>query len=363
MTDASQRDQSAEAFDADFRDSRTAALIAVNLNTFWSIAIILLAFGLWDAYADPGNWRAAFRVRLAAAAIVAATGLFQKLPGKARFLPIMAKIRLVIAVTASVVAAALLDRGYGLGVAGLVVILLTGPYVAIDLRDLTRINLLCMAAVALVLIFVPMDSFDVAGTVVFGLLAVAVSTLLGRILETSNRRAFALERELHRDARTDALTGLANRRAMEERGPGELRRAMRAKTPVSLILGDLDHFKAVNDRHGHEAGDAVLRSVADVLRGALRRETDSLGRWGGEEFMALLVDTDAAGAYEVAERMRVAVAAGALDGLTTGITISLGVSTIETIDSIEGAWETLVKEADQRLYRAKREGRNRVVAN
>jgi diguanylate cyclase (GGDEF)-like protein len=294
---------------------------------------------------------------------VSATGLFQKLPGKARFLPVMAKVRLVIAVTASVVAAAMLDRGYGFGVAGLVVILLTGPYVAIDLRDLTKINLLCLSALALVLVFVPMDPFDVAGTAVFGLLAVAVSTLLGRVLETSNRRAFALERELHRDARTDALTRLDNRRAMEERGAIELKRAVRTKAPLSLILGDLDHFKAVNDRHGHEAGDAVLKAVGDVLRGALRRETDSLGRWGGEEFIALLVDTDAAGAHEVAERMRVAVAAAPLAGLQQGITISLGIATLETIDSTEGAWELLLKQADQRLYRAKREGRNRVVAN
>jgi diguanylate cyclase (GGDEF)-like protein len=363
MTDAPQRDQAAEAFDAEFRESRTNALIAVNLNTFWSIAIILLAFGLWDWYVDPDNWRSAFRIRLIGALIVSATGLFQKLPGKARFLPAMAKIRLVIAVTASVVAAAMLDRGYGFGVAGLVVILLTGPYVAIDSRDLMRINLLCLGALALVLVIVPMDGFDVAGTAVFGLLAVAVSTLLGRVLETSNRRAFMLERELHRDARTDALTGLNNRRAMEERGPNELKRAIRSKTPVSLILGDLDHFKAVNDLYGHEAGDAVLRAVADVLRGALRRETDSLGRWGGEEFMALLVNTDAAGALEVAERMRVAVAEAVLDGIPDGITISLGVSTLETIDSLEGAWETLGKEADRRLYRAKREGRNRVVAS
>jgi diguanylate cyclase (GGDEF)-like protein len=97
-----------------------------------------------------------------------------------------------------------------------------------------------------------------------------------------------------------------------------------------------------------------------VLRGALR-ETDVLGRWGGEEFMAVLVDTDARAAKEVAERMRKAVNAATFAGLPEGATISAGVSTVEKVTAPAAAWDSLVKEADQLLYQAKKEGRNRVI--
>jgi diguanylate cyclase (GGDEF)-like protein len=349
------------AVEAQFRERGTAALIAVNLNTFWSIAIILLGFGLWDVFVDPAHWRSAFGVRVLGAAIVVATGLFQQLPGQSHWMPLLAKVRLVTAVVASAVAATLLEGGYGFGVAGLIVIILTGPYIAIDGRDLLMTNLAVMAALVPVMFTVSLTSFNVIGTVVFVLLAVAVSTLLGRILEISNRRAFALELELQRDARTDSLTGLANRRAMQESGRVELKRAKRAGSPVSVLLCDLDHFKGINDRYGHEAGDAALVQVAGVLRGALR-ESDALGRWGGEEFIAVLPQTDAAGAAEVAERMRVAIEGTAFVGVRERTTISVGAATSQDVDEPSSAWEGLVKAADQFLYQAKHEGRNRVVS-
>jgi diguanylate cyclase (GGDEF)-like protein len=343
----------------DFRDSRIASLIAVNANTFWFTAIIVIVFALWDWYVDSDNWLAALSVRLWGAAIIVATGLFQKLPGKMIWMPFMAKVRLVTAVITAALAAAMLDRGYGFGIAGFAVILLTGPYISIDARDLLKTNLLVMAALAIVLPLAPLDRFEVIGTIVFVLLAFVISTLLGRVLESSNRRAFALERELHRDARTDLLTGLPNRRAMEERGPLELKRAQRTGASMSVIMCDLDHFKNINDRHGHETGDKVLRTAAAVLRGALR-ETDALGRWGGEEFIAVLSDTDTAAASEVAERMRIAVGATAFEGVPAGTTISAGVATVRNVQSASTAWESLIKEADLLLYQAKNEGRNRV---
>jgi diguanylate cyclase (GGDEF)-like protein len=346
----------------EFRDSRTRALISVNLNTFWSMAIILLSFSLWDAFVDPAHWRAAFTTRLIGTMIVIATGLFQKLPGRSHWMPRMAKVRLVIAVVTSLSAAAALHDGYGFGVAGLVVIILTGPYVAIDTRDLLMTNLAIVGALIPVMFAVSLSRFDMIGTIVYVLLAIAVSTLLGRVLEWSNRRAFALEVELHRDARTDALTGLSNRRAIQERGRVELKRARRASTPVSLLLCDLDHFKHINDRHGHEAGDLALIKVAAVLRDALR-ESDALGRWGGEEFIAVLPATAAPGAVEVAERVRQAIERTQFEGLDTGTTISLGVTTMNVVDEPVGAWDLLVKAADQNLYRAKAEGRNRVVSD
>ncbi len=207
----------------------------------------------------------------------------------------------------------------------------------------------------------PLEPFDRIGTVAFTLLATIVSMLLGRVLEASNRRAFALELEQHKDARTDALTGLSNRRAIQERGRTDLKLALRSGTPVSVVLCDLDHFKNINDQHGHEAGDAALVKTAQVLRSALR-ESDALGRWGGEEFIAVLPSTNAAGAAEVAERMRTAIALTRFDGVDDGATISIGVTTSQMLEDSALEWDLLIKEADQRLYRAKHEGRNRVVA-
>jgi diguanylate cyclase (GGDEF)-like protein len=347
--------------DAAFRQSRLSALVSVNLNTFWSIAILLLAFGLWDWFVDPAHTQSAFTVRLVGAALVVATGLFQRLPGRSHWLPLMAKLRLVIAVIASMTAASLLDTGYGFGVAGLVVIILTGPYIAIDARDLLTTNLAVLVVLGVVMAAITPTPFDMVGTAVFVLLAVAVSTLLGRVLETSNRRAYALELQLHRDARTDTLTGLDNRRSMQERGYVELKRARRSGAPVSVLLCDLDHFKDINDKHGHKAGDAALVHTASVLRDALRA-TDALGRWGGEEFIALLPGTDAAGALDVAERMRSAMEATMFD-FGGRATISLGAATVSSVDEPLSDWDDAVKQADQNLYRAKREGRNRVVAN
>jgi diguanylate cyclase (GGDEF)-like protein len=297
---------------------------------------------------------------LIGAAVIAATGLFQQLPGRTHLLPLMAKIRLVISLVAATVAASTLDRGYGFAVAGVVAIILTGPYIAIDARDLLTTNLVALLALGIVMVAVSLDPLDMIGTTVFVLLAMAVSMLLGRVLEALNRRAFALELELQRDARTDALTGLDNRRAIQERAPLELKRARRAGVPVSLLLCDIDHFKSINDRYGHEAGDAVLRSVAATLRATVR-ETDLLGRWGGEEFLAVLVDADAGRAADVAERMRANVAATPLEGLPEPATISIGVSTRPHLEPVGDAWEALLKEADTHLYRAKSAGRNRVV--
>jgi diguanylate cyclase (GGDEF)-like protein len=348
------------AVEAEFRNTRITALAEVNANTFWTIAMIILAFGIWDAYADPEHWPAAFRVRIVGAAMIVATGLFQKMPGKAQWLPFMAKIRLVTAVVTALLAATVLDRGYGFAVAGAAALILTGPYSAIDVRDLLVTNVVLVIALAVVMFAVSLDPFDAIGTAVFVLLAIASSLLLGRVVEASHRREFALELELRRDARTDTLTGLDNRRAMEERGPIELKRAQRSGAPVSVILCDVDQFKSINDRHGHEAGDTVLRIVAQALRAALR-ETDVLGRWGGEEFMAVLVDTDSRVAREIAERMRSAVATTTVEGLPQGATISLGVSTQHTVVSPGAAWDAIVKEADMLLYQAKKEGRNRVI--
>src|SRR5207245_10539266 len=112
-----------------------------------------------------------------------------------------------------------------------------------------------------------------------------------------------LHRIVERQALFDGLTGIANRRPLEDAFSHELARADRLGAPLALVLADLDDFKAVNDRHGHAVGDDVLREFASVLRATVR-EADVAGRWGGEEFVLLLPGTDAAGGAQLAERVR-----------------------------------------------------------
>ncbi|MCC5949290.1 MAG: diguanylate cyclase [Nitriliruptoraceae bacterium] len=158
-------------------------------------------------------------------------------------------------------------------------------------------------------------------------------------------------------AHEDTLTGLANRRGVQEVLATHLEEVGASGGKLSLLLFDLDGFKAVNDTHGHLVGDAVLQQVAATLAPELR-ETDSLGRWGGEEFVVLAPGTDLAAAQRLAERSREVVARRRfmVDGVDVPVTVSVGVATSRVGDDAR----SLVKRADDALYAAKRAGRNRV---
>jgi diguanylate cyclase (GGDEF)-like protein len=157
-------------------------------------------------------------------------------------------------------------------------------------------------------------------------------------------------------AATDALTGLPNRRGIQDALSHQIAHAAQALDPFSLILFDLDRFKAINDGHGHEKGDLVLAAVAETARATLR-DGDFVGRSGGEEFIVLLPGTDAAGAMVTAEKLRRAIAGITVPGVDRPITASLGVATFPD-ESADGAG--LMRLADRALYAAKRDGRNRV---
>jgi diguanylate cyclase (GGDEF)-like protein len=162
---------------------------------------------------------------------------------------------------------------------------------------------------------------------------------------------------VERQALVDGLTGLANRRAASDALHAEAARAERLETPLSVVLADLDGFKEVNDEHGHAVGDAVLRAFADVLRDTLR-ESDLAGRWGGEEFLLLLPGADEEGAAQLAERVRIGLAARRIpSGPGLRVTASFGVAEYAG----EANTEQLVAAADDALYRAKRGGKDRVV--
>ena len=165
-----------------------------------------------------------------------------------------------------------------------------------------------------------------------------------------------LEEELRRLSTTDGLTGLFNRRHLDETMTKEFQRSERTRTPLSVIMCDVDHFKRFNDEHGHDQGDRVLRALAETIREELRKY-DVPCRYGGEEFFAVLPSTGCAGAAAVAERLRCDVETVAVDGLK--VTISIGVATYPDV-AVSGP-EQLIEAADEALYQSKRNGRNRVT--
>jgi diguanylate cyclase len=172
------------------------------------------------------------------------------------------------------------------------------------------------------------------------------------------RRVRDQNRRLGEMVRIDGLTDLYNRRAWEEAVTMEFQRVRRIGHASSLLLIDIDHFKSVNDRFGHLTGDATLRAIGAVLRGAFRRQ-DVAGRYGGEEFGVVLPGTDAAGARVIAERVREQAAAATLvPGHDVRVTVSIGVAALEADDADTVAW---LARADAALYAAKAQGRNCVV--
>ena len=178
------------------------------------------------------------------------------------------------------------------------------------------------------------------------------------------RTHVALKRQadlLRSMAFNDGLTGVANRRWFDERLQVEWLRCRRNKLPLSLILLDLDHFKAYNDRYGHQAGDDCLRAVAAAMKARRGRPADLLARYGGEEFVCLLPETPIEGARAKADDLGRAVLELAMphaDSATGGVvTISRGVATASP--AVDGAQNELLQHADEKLYVAKRAGRNR----
>ena len=165
------------------------------------------------------------------------------------------------------------------------------------------------------------------------------------------------ERELKRLAEEDMLTGIANRRHFTSEANRALEKAHRHDEVLSLLLFDLDHFKLVNDRHGHNVGDEALREMARRMQECFRR-SDLPGRWGGEEFIALLPHTTVLAAKEVAERMRIQLAKNPIRTSSGDIRVTLsgGGAQLFAGDTLE----SLVARADAALYRAKHGGRNRI---
>jgi len=181
-------------------------------------------------------------------------------------------------------------------------------------------------------------------------------SVTGTVMDITERKA--LEQRLARLAQTDSLTGLYNRGFFLEMAERELTRVRRYRKPMALAMLDLDHFKAVNDTYGHQVGDRVLKEFARLCHNTLR-ENDLVGRIGGEEFAILFPETMGMQAFDVCERLREALARATIPlerGLPVSVTASIGLaSVVESDVNID----VILSRADQALYSAKRDGRNR----
>jgi diguanylate cyclase (GGDEF)-like protein len=213
-------------------------------------------------------------------------------------------------------------------------------------------------ATALRLLFTDVD--NAASLLYYGLplsmLAAAVLIALGVADRLRDQRMALFEAE--RKAQTDPLTGVLNRRSLMERLETACLRARARGLPIALLFIDLDHFKGINDSRGHQAGDACLKAIIDPIQAELR-QSDAIGRYGGEEFIVILSGADAAAAEPIAERIRGRVADVRIDGYGAPIklTCSIGVATSDML----GVWgEHLIARADEAVYAAKKSGRNRV---
>ncbi len=197
--------------------------------------------------------------------------------------------------------------------------------------------------------------FDTATAAAFGLVA-------GYMLERYRRQDFLRTRLLELSSRVDGLTGVATRKAFDDCTAATWARIAESGRPAALLFVDVDHFKALNDRAGHQAGDACLRRIAEVLRAHTRKEEDCVGRYGGEEFTLLLPGVSEDETRRIAERIRQEVARLHLgesgDADTPAITVSIGAGWAAEPARI--TWEEAIRRADAAMYRAKEQGRDRV---
>lgn len=166
-------------------------------------------------------------------------------------------------------------------------------------------------------------------------------------------------RTIERFCQIDSLTEIPNRRSFDNHLAIEYGRLTRDKQPLGILMIDVDFFKAYNDTYGHQMGDVVLKSLAKVFVQTLKRTTDLVFRWGGEEFTVLLPNTDLKGAVNVAEKIRKNTEDLVIgDGKTPGVTVSIGV--YSDIPSIDNSMHDFVENADAAMYKAKQTGRNKV---
>jgi diguanylate cyclase (GGDEF)-like protein len=331
-----------------------AAMLANARTLDGSVAVALLAFGGWVAWIAPWALGQAVLTLAAAAAIVlGATIWLHARP----VTPVRYRTSTGTAAAAIVGAIIVIHVLIGCEV-GLLVAAVSGTangysILQLRLREGLVLNGTASVAVLGTLLVEGRGQDAIVSAIAFLLLGLFVNIVAGSYMESTVRRLFMLEVVSSEAAMRDALTGVLNRRAISSGATAAQRRLLR--DPVSVILADLDHFKTVNDRFGHEAGDAALQACVAAWRDVLRGD-DLLARIGGEEFLIILPGTPATGAGALADRLRAATASIELPRLDLDLSASFGVAAWAADEALEDSF----RRADAALYRAKEAGRNRV---
>lgn len=161
----------------------------------------------------------------------------------------------------------------------------------------------------------------------------------------------------------DALTGIRNRAFFDQKINAEIKRSRRERSTLGLLMIDIDHFKSINDRYGHLVGDLVIKEVASRLQQELKRSTDHLCRYGGEEFAIILPNTDIEGAMQLAEQLRLSLTVSPVQHEELELSISASIGCYAAVAEISSISTDYIQAADIALYQAKNEGRNRVVCS
>jgi diguanylate cyclase (GGDEF)-like protein len=312
-----------------------------------------------------GWWNPSLRIHLAIVfavslvlAVIAWSRLFERI-----YLPVAQIAVPARNIIASIPIAAAAANGHN-AVLMLLPLMVLGPFFFAGLpfrSALVCVVLMAISYVASAIGF-GMEAPLALRTTVFMILSIAACAVAARQLENRARTSFLESRLLAELAQLDPLTGMKNRRVLDEHLARVWQQAVDDERTIAVLLIDVDYFKAYNDRYGHQAGDQTLRRVAHTLESLVRRPLDVIARYGGEEFAAILYDVAPREARETAERMRRAVSDLALEHrasrICARVTISIGVAAIAPAQrrKSRGALQL----ADEALYKAKSEGRNRV---
>ena len=343
-----------------FQETRFLAVYVGIAASLLSVALLL-----WDWVIDPTDMLSALWLRILIGLILLLypltilTGMHRSL------LPWVLAAVTLVSEALFLYHISRLDSGPVYGIAGFMYWFLLPVFMALPYR-FTAILLLSVSIALLPNILVPLGvaptfELDKYNALIWPTCVIAI--FINLMVDQLYRRVFLYQMHAEDMARTDELTGLANRRSFMEQGEQVLELCRRNQHPLSVIMFDIDRFKSVNDDFGHHVGDKVLRQVAGILHQSVRK-SDILGRHGGEEFALILPETRMDKAFHVADKIRHRIASTPIkieNGPTCRVTISAGVSGIDPVGgNVE--LDQLLQWADEVLYQAKGEGRNQVVS-
>lgn len=334
----------------DARHGRQLLHLFPVLGPLFSLSILM--FSVWDFWRDAANAADALLVR----AVLVGVGALAYLPCCARLAPrYRAGFVYVTHTCALIVAEYVLQDGFLYGLSGITSCVFVASVLTLRLRSFFAL-VAAPTVLLTVLTLLRLPLVDSVNQLMLYLYALGLSAVLMYVIRSFRYQTLQLEAQLLRSARLDSLTGVNNRGYLFELAEGAVALARRHRRPLAVAMLDIDHFKSVNDRFGHAAGDSVIRALAETCIGELRA-IDHFGRIGGEEFVCVMPETDAIEALRCAERLRehlanlqVATTAGML-----GFTVSIGVA---VLDGRNDSWSKLLHAADCALYSAKHAGRN-----